>query len=209
MHTTRPLSFVATISRSAPKYRRPRPGTAERPPYRAGDPLVGNPKAKVTKLVEGAPELGQPELTFIHRPPPSAPSPFSLTTSPASPLLVPKNDSTTTRLPPLIRPIKSVHSEQTASGAGAASSMPPRMSDADLEKLQELRRSDPFKYSRAKLAEMFNCTPAFVGMVAPLTKSQCKSTHKVLGEKHERSRDKWSEKHSIVMAIRKKRKELW
>ncbi|KAJ2978638.1 hypothetical protein NUW54_g11257 [Trametes sanguinea] len=51
----------------------------ERPPYRAPDPLRNNPHATYQ-------ELADKNLTFIHRPPPTAPSPLSYTTSPASPL---------------------------------------------------------------------------------------------------------------------------
>jgi hypothetical protein len=56
---------------------------------------------------------------------------------------------------------------------------------------------------------MFGCSSTFVGMVAPLKKSQCRAMHKVLEEKHGKARERWSEKHQIVMAIRNKRKELW
>src|SRR5258705_2524283 len=88
MHVTLPrFAFRPSLLRSAPKYPRPRPGTAEKPPYRAPDPLVNNPKATVTKLG------GEEELTFIHRPPASAPSPYSLSIAPASPLLRPRTMS--------------------------------------------------------------------------------------------------------------------
>lgn len=83
------------------------------------------------------------------------------------------------------------------------------MTDEDLAKMKRLRRSDPALYTRGKLARMFGCSTTFVGMVAPLKKSQCRAIHKALEEKHERVREGWSEKHQIVMAIRKKRKELW
>ena len=197
MQPTRSLGLRASLSRYAPKYPRPRPGTAERPPYRASDPLVDNPKAVVTKLEGGA-------LTFVHRPPPTAPTPCSLTTLPASPLLRPKSSSSSTitssrpplPLPPSIRPEKPKEE-------------PPRMSEEDIAKLKMLRRSDPLVYTRGKLAKMFGCTTTFVGMVAPLKKSQCRATHQVLNERHEEARRRWSEKHTIVKAIRAKRRELW
>ena len=195
MRPTRSVGLRASLSRYAPKYPRPRPGTAERPPYRASDPLVDNPKAVVTKLEGGA-------LTFVHRPPPTAPTPCSLTTLPASPLLWPKSLSTSTRpLPPPIRPEKPKEEDDEAA--------PPRMSEEDIAKLKTLRRSDPLVYTRGKLAKMFGCTTTFVGMVAPLKKSQCRATHQVLNERHEEARRRWSEKHSIVKAIRAKRRELW
>ncbi|KAH0831916.1 hypothetical protein J3R83DRAFT_12799 [Lanmaoa asiatica] len=68
----------------------------EKPPARFPDPLRNNPNAVVTPL-EGD------KLTFIHRPPPSAPSPHSTTLDPASPLLRPAA-TTGGPLPPLLRP---------------------------------------------------------------------------------------------------------
>ena len=215
MRVTLPrLAFRPTLFRSAPKYPRPRPGTAERPPYRAPDPLLNNPKATVTQLKD--------ELTFIHRPPPSAPTPYSLSVAPASPLLRPRridNNNKTTEmetrqaqtqpsttsslLPPPLRP----HREKEK--VIEESPLPPRMSDEDLARLKDLRRSDPVLYTRGKLAKMFGCSTTFVGMVAPLKKSQCRAMHKVLEGQHERARERWSEKHQIVMEIRKKRRELW
>lgn len=190
MQSTRALAFSANIARSyAPKYPRPRPGTSERPPYRAPDPLINNPKAVVTKLEDD-------QLTFIHRPPPTAPTPFSLTTSPASPLLqTPSEQKATLLPPPLQRP--------------SATPAPPRMSEEDLIKMRDLRQSDPFKYTRGRLAKMFNCTQAFVGQIAPLKKSARKATWRVLNEKHDRDRATWSEKHSLVKAIQAKRREMW
>ncbi|PPQ67542.1 hypothetical protein CVT26_006844 [Gymnopilus dilepis] len=188
MHSTRALAFTSSIVRSAPKYPRPRPGTAERPAYHAKDPLVNNPKAVVTQLEDE-------NLTFIHRPPPSAPSPISLTTAPASPLLRPPSEPYNGPLPPLSR-------------SGPADP-PPRMSDEDLEKLRELRYSDPVKYTRGKLASMFNCTQTFVGLVAPLKRTARKPILKDRDALHEEARQRWSEKHSLVKAIAKKRRELW
>jgi len=188
MHSTRALAFTSSIVRNAPKYPRPRPGTAERPAYHAKDPLIDNPKAVVT-------ELEDENLTFVHRPPPTAPSPFSLTTAPASPLLRPPSVPYDGPLPPLSR--------------SGPSLPPPRLSDEDLQKLRDLRHSDPVRYSRGKLAKMFNCTQTFVGQVAPLKKPLRKSLLKDRDAQHELARQKWSEKHSLVKAISKRRRELW
>jgi hypothetical protein len=188
MKSTRVLSFASSLARYTAKYPRPRPGTAERPAYHAKDPLVNNPKAAVTKLEEDG-------LTFIHRPPPTAPTPFSLMTAPASPLLRPPTPYNGEPLPPLSR--------------SPPAEAPPRMSDKDIEKIRELRALNPEKYTRGKLAKRFNCTPNFVGLMAPLKTSQRTAVLKVRDEKHEARREKWSEKHSIVKAISKKRRELW
>ena len=189
MQPTRVIAFSASVLRSyAPKYPRPRPGTSERPPYRAPDPLTNNPKAVVTKLE-------QDKLTFIHRPPPTAPSPFSLTTAPVSPLLRPPT-ATNGPLPPSLKSRKEKEQQ-------------PRLSDEDLIKLRELRFSDPLKWTRGRLAKMFNCTNAFVGSIAPLKKSARRTTYRIRDEEHERARAKWSERHALVKAIQKKRRELW
>ncbi|KAF8908941.1 hypothetical protein CPB84DRAFT_1766412 [Gymnopilus junonius] len=171
MHWTRALAFTSSLLRNTPKYPRPRPGTAERPAYHAKDPLIDNPKAVVTKLEDE-------HLTFIHRPPPTAPSPFSLTTAPASPLLRPPTTPYDGPLPPLSR-------------SGPSS------------------RPLALKYSRGRLARMFKCTQTFVGLVAPLKKALRKTLLKDRDAKHELARQKWSEKHSLVKAISKKRRELW
>ncbi|KAF8964193.1 mitochondrial ribosomal protein subunit L20-domain-containing protein [Flammula alnicola] len=189
MQSTRVLAFTSNVARYyAPKYPRPRPGTSERPAYHPKDPLVNNPKAAVTTLEEDG-------LTFIHRPPPTAPTPFSLTTAPASPLLQSPTPPHDGALPPLSR--------------SAPREAPPRMSEEDIEKMRSLRFSDPATYTRGKLAKMFNCTQNFVAVVAALKRSQRKTVLKSRDEKHELHREKWSEKHSIVKAIRAKRRELW
>jgi len=189
MHSTRSLAFTSNIVRHyAPKYPRPKPGTSERPAYHAPDPLANNPKAAVTKLEKDG-------LTFIHRPPPTAPSPFSLTTAPASPLLRPPSAPYDGPLPPFSR--------SPPKGA------PPRMSDEDLEKLRQLRYENPQVYTRGRLAKMFKCTQSFVGQVAALRQPARNAVLKVRDERHRLARERWSEKHSIVKAIAAKRRELW
>ncbi|KAK0503855.1 mitochondrial ribosomal protein subunit L20-domain-containing protein [Armillaria luteobubalina] len=181
----RTLSFTRSY---ATRYPRPKPGTSEKPPYRAPDPLINNPTAAVTTLPDE-------ELTFIHRPPPTSPSPFSLTTDPASPLLRYRVKPTESALPPLSRPIEKVQ--------------PERVSEAVIEKIKKLRRGNPEKYSRETLAKMFGCTQTFVGLVAALKSSKRKSLLKKREAGHQLEREKWSERHTLVKAIRAKRRELW
>ena len=183
----RPLSFAR---RYATKYPRPRPGTAERPPIHRPDPLADNPKAVVTHLPDE-------NLTFIHRPPPTAPSPFSLTSAPASPLLQQASPTDSgIPLPPISRP--SLNKPQLE-----------RLSDEDVEKIRQLRRSDPETYTRSKLAQMFGCTQTFVGAVAGLKKSQRGSIIRKEETRREKEQASWSEKKSMVRAMRAKRRELW
>ncbi|KAF8650161.1 hypothetical protein AX16_005395 [Volvariella volvacea WC 439] len=187
--TRRPSSLPALLRTYATKWPRPRPGTSERPPYRAKDPLVNNPSATVTTFEEEG-------LTFIHRPPPTAPTPHSLTTAPASPLLWSKPTPVDGPLPPPIRP-------------SAEKPQPERASDEVIASIKELRRSNPSEYSRGKLAKMFGVTPSFVGAVAALKKSQRTALIKERDQKHAEVREKWSERKSIVRAIRAKRRALW
>ncbi|KAK1225125.1 hypothetical protein PQX77_011940 [Marasmius sp. AFHP31] len=184
-------SLTVPFARYYPgKYPRPKPGTSERPPYRAPDPLVHNPSATVTSLPED-------DLTFIHRPPPTSPSPFSFTTNPTSPLLRPKPASTATAaLPPSIRP-------------SADKALPPRVSDEVVAKIRQLRLSDPGKYTRGRLAKEFGVTQSFVGMVAAVKKSTRKELVAKRDDFHAASRAKWSEKKKLVEDIRKKRKSFW
>ncbi|KAF8630870.1 hypothetical protein AX17_005229 [Amanita inopinata Kibby_2008] len=190
MNANRRISrCLSHVRHYATKYPRPRPGTAERPPVHRPDPLANNPKAVVTPLQDE-------NLTFIHRPPPSSPSPFSLTTAPVSPLLYPKAMPVDGPLPPLSRP-------------SANKPLPERLSDEAVEKIRHLRRSDPVTYTRTKLAKMFGCTQMFVGSIAALKKSERKALVKKEEEKCNIERATWSEKKQLVRAIRTKRRELW
>ncbi|KAI3607930.1 cytochrome p 450 [Moniliophthora roreri] len=136
------------------KYPRPKPGTSERPPYRAPDPLINHPTATVTSLPED-------DLTFIHRPPPTAPSPLSFTTNPVSPLLQPQKPPTEAPLPPLLRP-------------SATKEALSRVPDKVVAKIRQLRLSNPEKYTRGRLAKQFGVTQHFVALVAATKKSQRK-----------------------------------
>jgi hypothetical protein len=194
MNIARALPSSRLLSRGyatkhSKKFPRPKPGTAERPAYHAPDPLVNNPKAAVTALEDE-------NLTFIYRPPPSVASAHSYTTAPASPLLRDKPSPSQEFLPPLVRP--ALHKPA-----------PPRASDEVVAKIRDLRATDPDKYSRGELARMFDVTRAFVSMVAPVKIKKRKEIQKRIEVEHQEARSKWSERHSLVQAIRRKRRELW
>lgn len=176
-----PLSLRSLISVRSYATRLP-----ERPPYRAPDPLKNNPHADYKSLPG--------DLTFIHRPPPSASAPESYTTLPASPLLKPAHNATA-ELPPALFPRKA--------------SPPPRMSDEDIAKMQELRRSDPEKWTAGKLAKEFGCTQAFARMWTKLPKAERRKALARRDSEHEKCREQWGEKKLFQKEIRNKRKELW
>ncbi|KAG5638255.1 hypothetical protein H0H81_001024 [Sphagnurus paluster] len=184
-------SLRVSLARTyATKYRRPKPGTSERPAYHAPDPLVNNPDAVVTPLQDE-------DLTFIHRPPPTSPSPFSLSTAPTSPLLRPPTAVTGEPMPPPIRP------------SADKRVLPPRASDATVAEIRRLRRSDPTTYTRGKLAKMFGCTQNFIGTIAALKSAPRTAAIRVRNAEHAKIREKWSEKKATVRAISAKRRELW
>ncbi|KAK7469110.1 hypothetical protein VKT23_003601 [Stygiomarasmius scandens] len=181
-------SSLPSLARSyAQKWPRPKPGTSERPPMRHADPLLNSDNAVVTALPKE-------NLTFIHRPPPTAPSPLSYTTNPVSPLLRPATTPTESSLPPLVRPEKS---------------QPKRASQKTIAEIQRLRELDPVKHTRGALAKRFGVTQQFVGMIAGTKKSTRKALIRTRDTEHQANRDKWSDKRSLVVAIRKKRREHW
>ncbi|KAJ7095949.1 mitochondrial ribosomal protein subunit L20-domain-containing protein [Mycena belliarum] len=183
-------AFRRTYAKKWPhetKWPRPKPGTSERPAYHAPDPLLNNPAAAVTALPDN-------DLTFIHRPPPTAPSPFSLTTNPVSPLLRPRPPQDPVPLPPFSRsPPKEL----------------PRASDQIMAEIRRLRTADPERYTTGVLARKFKVTRGFVSAIAALKKSQRRAKRQVQNAVAEKARGKWGEKKTTLMLIKAKRRELW
>jgi hypothetical protein len=160
----------------------------QKPPMRHPDPLLNKPNAVSTSLPE--------DLTFIHRPPPSAPSPLSYTVNPSSPLLhsEPPTPSTDVPLPPPLKQPTLAH---------------PRLPEDKIKELQRLRTENPVLYTRKKLANTFGCSPSFVSYVAPLKSSQQRAALARRDREHEKARTRWGEKAALIREIRKKRKEFW
>lgn len=134
------------------------------------------------------------DLTFFHRPPPSAPSALSLTTNPASPLLRPTSSAQDATLPP---PLKEPQPGK------------PRLSDENIAEMQRLRALNPSYYTRKRLAEQFDCSPAFVGLVARLSTSDHRTVQRKLEKAHADVRAQWGEKKLITREIRRRRKQFW
>ncbi|KAI0308589.1 mitochondrial ribosomal protein subunit L20-domain-containing protein, partial [Amylostereum chailletii] len=159
-----PSTATATLSCRSYATRLP-----QKPPMRHPDPLLNNPNATTSSLPG--------DLTFIHRPPPTSPSPLSLTTDPASPLLkAASTSSQATKLPPPLR---------------APSNQQPQMSDEDIVEMKRLRASNPTFYTRKRLSEQFNCTPSFVGLMARLSTSDHRAVQQKLEQTHEDVRAQW------------------
>ncbi|KAH9933242.1 uncharacterized protein BXZ73DRAFT_89856 [Epithele typhae] len=115
----------------------------ERPRMRIHDPLE-SPSATWTDLPDAA-------TSFVHRPPPSTPSPHSYTTAPSSALLRPPTAAPPSAVPappPLLK---------------RADEARPRVSDEDVARIRTLRREDPATWTRGRLAKEFDCDPAREG----------------------------------------------
>lgn len=160
----------------------------QKPPMRHPDPLLNKSNAVSTSLPE--------DLTFIHRPPPSAPSPLSYTGNPSSPLLraEPPTPLADVSLPPPLKQSTMVH---------------PRLPEDKIKELQRLRMENPGLYTQKKLANIFGCSPSFVSYVAPLKSSQQRAAVARRDREHEKARSRWGEKAALIREIQKKRKEFW
>src|SRR6267154_2346048 len=149
----------------------------QRPPMRHPDPLSNNPKAISTSLPE--------DLTFIHRPPPSPPTPHSYTVNPSSPLLQTETQTSSpaSALPPPLKNATLAH---------------PRMPEEKISEMRRLRMENPASYTRNWLAKTFGCSPSFVSYVAPLSPSQQRAALATRDREHEKSRARWGEKAALI-----------
>jgi Mitochondrial ribosomal protein subunit L20 len=166
----------------------------------------------------------QKKLTFIHRPPPTAPSPHSIINAPASPLLRPATPHKhifkgVVKLRPGESPVVIGGHKQTKSSEAESetdSGEPPllrsyphirrrHLGEEDLAKMRTLRETNPQVYTRQRLAKMFDCSPVFVSMAAPLPREALKE---VWREKLEQ-KEGWTWRKQLVREMRKKRRELW
>ena len=139
---------------------------------------------------------------IVFNPPASAPSPYQ---TPAA--FLPPNDPRREllsqshqhanpysdpgrRLPPAIRqaPEKKYH-----------------LGEEEIAQIRALRLRKPAKWTQNKLAEVFECSPFFIGMVCRAPKPQLEKQKRAL----ERVKEKWGQKRSDAREDRQKRKELW
>lgn len=74
----------------------------------------------------------------------------------------------------------------------------------EIEEMRRLRREDPDKWTRVRLAEKFGCSQFFVGMVV---KAPEKAER--VGAEHERARARWGNRRRMAREDRSRRKEGW
>ncbi|PAV17496.1 60s ribosomal l20 [Pyrrhoderma noxium] len=120
-----------------------------RPPLKVIDPLLSSPNATAVKLEDG--------MTLIHRPPPSAPSVFSTTALPASPLLLSKRSDSET-VPPRLRKER-IYGNHV-------------LTEDDFAKMQKLRDENPSYYTRSRLAKLYKCPPFLVAQKRTMGRTQ-------------------------------------
>ncbi|KAI5117365.1 hypothetical protein M0805_002478 [Coniferiporia weirii] len=173
-----------------------------KPPPKIVDPLTSSSNASVQTLPDG--------VTFIHRPPPTAPSPFSTTVLPASPLLRSGVSSSplssdasssstsveTIPVPPCMRKDRTFSSNRI-------------LGEDDFASMRELRASNPTYYTRTRLAKQFNCPPFLVAQKVPLDKKSKVAAIEKVETEHEKIRSQWGEQKSMAVAIRKRRRQFW
>ncbi|KAF2249457.1 hypothetical protein BU26DRAFT_318381 [Trematosphaeria pertusa] len=168
------------------------------------------------------PDRSQPTLIF--NPPSSAPSVYH------TPLKFLPKDDRRRQLYAAFQTAATQTAHRTASPAVAApgtplsapSFLPPRpsaglpppvripydkkyhLTDADIVEIQRLRREDPERWTRVRLAEKFGCSQFFVGLVA---KNEGKAER--VESEHERSRARWGVRRRTAREDRGRRRELW
>jgi len=207
-----------------------------KPRSKIRDPLADAPSTTLSyphiTETKGIPDAVN-KLTFIHRPPPTSPSPHSMITAPASPLLRPptghkKVFKGIVKLMPGRGPIITMDGkpprEDLPSKRQAAIAKlmeqhvnePPllrkypgaktrHLSEKELKRMRLLREKNPQLYTRSRLAKMFDCSPVFVSMATPLPREALKEVWKAQKEQ----KLGWTWRKQLVREMRKKRRNLW
>ncbi|KZT51421.1 hypothetical protein CALCODRAFT_414006, partial [Calocera cornea HHB12733] len=160
---------------------------------RIPDPLKTSTRASTWEVAPG--------VTFTHRPPPTAPSPFSLTVAPASPLLAlgkrtPSAASSSTETVPLPPPMRKPREEKK-------NTVGPEV----IAEIRRLRLEDPDINLPSVLAKQFGVSAQFVRIAAPLPKA--------IARRHmeeylaSQGKEKWGYKKRLIRETRQKRKDYW
>ena len=93
-------------------------------------------------------------------------------------------------LPPPLRPIKQKLYHLT---------------QEQIDEIRQLREQDPVKWTRKKLAEKFECSQFYIGIIAPVSKERKIELEKEIDQKIE----KMGWKKKFIRNERARRRELW
>ena len=77
--------------------------------------------------------------------------------------------------------------------------------EKEIEEIRELRGSDPFTWTRKKLAEKYDCSQFFVGLICQASEERLVQQKKVL----EDIKGKWGMRRRHAREDRTRRRELW
>jgi hypothetical protein len=78
------------------------------------------------------------------------------------------------------------------------------LSETEISEIRRLRTEDPYTWTRVKLAEKFECSQFFVGMVV-----KARDKAKEVAEMHEERKRKWGIIRRQAREDRARRKEQW
>ncbi|CAG8433549.1 6738_t:CDS:1 [Ambispora gerdemannii] len=79
------------------------------------------------------------------------------------------------------------------------------ITDDQIQEMQKLRLEHPKKWTRQRLAEKYNCSAFYVGIVAPTTEEERQRIERRIQHRINR----FSEKRKYFMKIREERRKLW
>ena len=79
------------------------------------------------------------------------------------------------------------------------------LGEQDIKEIRRLRTEDPNKWTQNKLAEKFQCSQFFIGMVSKAPKERLEWAQRELGKVKAR----WGQKRRQAREDRQKRRELW
>ena len=79
------------------------------------------------------------------------------------------------------------------------------MKPEQVAEIVKLRQGDPEKYSRKKLAQMYNVSPLFISLVSSVPQKRKDEMDKRLSN----IKSHWNSRRTIARDDRQKRKSLW
>ena len=79
------------------------------------------------------------------------------------------------------------------------------LTDKEIEEIRQLRGEDPERWTQTTLAEKYNCSEYFVGIVAPVTKARLEAHHR----KKEEVEARWGRRRTYAREDRQRRKDMW
>ena len=80
---------------------------------------------------------------------------------------------------------------------------------AEIEQMRRLRQKDPWQWTRKALAERFQCSQFFAGMVGEHATKEGLRKKNFEEERIKDIRDRWGKRKTIAREDRARRKELW